>query len=133
MMKCQVTKRKLYSLFIALFSLTAGSLLFSSCYYDNEEYLYPTTGQSNCDTINVTYNAAIAPIFADNCNGCHNSSSPGGNVITDNHDDLVTNIDKVWNSINHIGSFPMPKDGNKLSDCNIAKINRWRNLGMPNN
>jgi hypothetical protein len=133
-MKCNVTKRKLYSLLVAIFSLTMGSSMLSACYYDNEEYLYPKTGQSNCDTISPTYVVSIAPIFENNCNGCHSSSSSSGSIITDNHADLTTNINKVWLSINHLsGASPMPQGGTKLSYCDIAKIRNWRNLGMPNN
>lgn len=133
-MKHHSLKRKSFRLLIPLFALLTGSAILSSCYYDNEEYLYPTIGQSKCDTLSVTYNANIAPILASICNGCHNSLTPGGNIITDNHPDLVTNINKIWLSINHFpGAEAMPKGGGKLSDCDIAKIKRWRTLGMPNN
>jgi mono/diheme cytochrome c family protein len=134
MMKRHVLKRKFFRLLILVFTLLMGSVILNSCYYDNEEYLYPANGQSTCDTLSVTYNANIAPIFANNCNGCHNSASPGGNIITDNHTDLVANINKVWLAINHFpGAEAMPKGGGKLSDCEIAKIKRWKNLNMPNN
>jgi len=135
-MKRPALKRKLFHLFVPVFTLLAGSIILSSCYYDNEEYLYPPSGQKVfCDSLSPTYNTNIATIFVDNgCNNynCHSSAShPNTDVITDNYDDLIANIDKVWNSINFIGSHPMPKYGGKLSDCDLAKIRQWRNLGMP--
>jgi mono/diheme cytochrome c family protein len=128
-----ILKKRLFRLIISVFALMMGTTFLSSCYYDNEEYLYPPGGQqSTCDTTNITYTANIAPIFADNCNGCHNSSS--GNIILDNYTAQKNNIDKIWLAINHLpGASAMPKNGNKLSDCDIAKISRWKNLQMPSN
>jgi len=117
----------------AIFLLIA-SVILGGCYYDNEEYLYPVTSAQKCDTLNPTYLGTIAPIFASNCNSCHASAAPSGNIVTDNHASLTANINKVWLSINHLsGASPMPQGGNKLTDCEIAKIKSWRNLGMPNN
>lgn len=132
-MESLILKKRLFSLLISVFALLMGSAFLSSCYYDNEEYLYPPGGQSaTCDTVNLTYAANIAPIFADNCNGCHNSSS--GNLVLDNYTAQKNNINKIWLAINHLpGATAMPQNGNKLSDCDIAKILRWRNLNMPNN
>lgn len=134
-MKGYTLKRKLFQIVIPVFTLLAGSAALSSCYYDNEEYLYPPSGQqTTCDTISPTYNATIAPIFASNCNGCHSSASPSGNIATDNFASLSTNISKVSLAINHLsGASAMPPGGIKLSDCDLAKIRQWRNLGMPNN
>ena len=134
-MKQQVFKRTIFHFMIPVLTLLLGSALLNSCYYDNEEYLYPKFGQqSTCDTLSVTYNLNIAPIFASNCNGCHSSAAPSGNIITDNYKSLSTNIAKVTLSINHLpGAKPMPQNGGQLSTCDLAKVKRWRNLGMPNN
>lgn len=127
-------KRKSFLIFIPVFALLIGSAILSSCYYDNEQYLYPTNGQSNCDTLSPTYAINIALIFANNCNGCHNPTSPSGNIVTDNYAALSLNIDKVSLAINHLpGAEAMPKDGEKLSTCDLATIKQWRNLGMPEN
>lgn len=134
-MKQQAFKRNLLRLLIPVFALLLGSVLMNSCYYDNEEYLYPKTGQlTNCDTLNVTYHLDIAPIFANYCNGCHNAANPSGTVITDNHASLSANINKVSLAINHLpGAKAMPQGGGFLSICDRSKIRRWKNLGMPNN
>jgi mono/diheme cytochrome c family protein len=110
------------------------SLAFTSCYYDNEEELYPNPVA--CDTTNVTYSGTVAPILSENCNSCHGSTSPSAGIITDNYTDLQTIVQngKFVGAINHLNGFsPMPKGGNKLSDCNLAKIEKWIDSGAPNN
>jgi hypothetical protein len=124
-----------------LLLITAGFLflfLIPSCYYDNVEDLYPFAA-SNCDTSNITYSLSIAPIMAANCNTCHNSSNPNGNppVITTDYAGLsvVAKNGKLWNSVDHLngGSKDMPQNANKLSDCDLAKINTWIKAGSPEN
>jgi hypothetical protein len=135
MKKSNRNKRKLINVLIVLSTLITGSSILSSCYYDNEEYLYPTSGTPVCDTLNPTYTANIAPIFADNCNGCHNSASASAGIITENHAGVTANIDMIWIAINRQPSEAlfMPQGGYKLSTCDLAKIRQWRNLGMPDN
>lgn len=123
-------KNRIFQAFIGLMI----SLAFTSCYYDNEEELYPNPVA--CDTTNVTYSATIAPILSANCNGCHASGAPSAGIVTDNYTDLQTIVQngKLVGAINHLNGFsPMPKGGNKLSDCNLAKIEKWINAGAPNN
>jgi hypothetical protein len=107
---------------------------FTACYYDSEEYLYPNTGQ--CDTLNLTYQNYVAELLNTHCNSCHNASTPSGNVITSDFTNLliIINNGKLKGSINHLPGFsPMPKGGNKLPDCDLAKINAWLNAGHPEN
>jgi uncharacterized membrane protein len=87
-----------------------------------------------CDTSNVRYAATIQPILQTYCNGCHSSNASGGINLT-TYAGVKTNIDngKIWAAINHTGPKPMPLGGNKLSDCNIAKIGIWIRNGAPNN
>jgi mono/diheme cytochrome c family protein len=112
----------------------AAGLLFlfliPSCYYDNVEDLYPFEAYA-CDTTTITYSQTIAPIMAANCNTCHNSANPNGNppVITSDYTGLsvVAKNGKLWNAVDHVngGSRDMPQNANKLSDCDLAKINIW--------
>lgn len=119
-----------FSAFILLTFLLAFSV--SSCYYDNEEDLYP--GSTSCDTTNVTYSQSVAPVFASNCNMCHGSSNPSGNIVTDNYASVKTNISRIQGAINHQSGYsPMPQNGSKLSACDLTKIDVWINQGMPNN
>ena len=122
---------------IVLLALCFATCLFAynSCFYDNEEDLYPTPKDA-CDTINTEYSIVISHIMLRECNTCHLSASPSGGVITDNHSDLLTivNNGQLWGSINHLSGFsPMPKGSNKLKECEIRQIQKWMEQGAPNN
>ncbi|MCF8309706.1 MAG: cytochrome c [Bacteroidales bacterium] len=106
----------------------------SSCYYDNEEDLYPQ--QAECDTTNVNYNDQIAPIMQNNCNSCHSGVSPNAGVITDNYEDLkaVAENGQLWGAVNHEpGYTPMPRNQPKLPECDLKKIRIWIDNGTPRN
>ena len=106
--------------------------LMNACYYDNEEELYPVL----CDTTNVTYANVIVPIIEINCNVCHSQILQSGGIVTEDYNSLVSLVDngRLLGAINHDpGYSPMPKDGNKLSDCMIRQIKTWIAEGAPNN
>ena len=106
----------------------------SACYYDVEEELYP--GVIPCDSSNVTYAAKVLPIITFNCFGCHSASVASGNVILEGHSNLKTYADngRLIGSITHAPGFsPMPKGGNKLSECDINIIQAWITSGAANN
>jgi hypothetical protein len=111
--------------------ILATAVLFTGCYYDVEEELYPST----CDTSSVTF-ASVNTILQANCLSCHNSSLSSGNVNLDGHTQVKTYADngKLMGTITHSSGFvPMPQGGNKLSDCEIATIQKWILNGTPNN
>ena len=117
--------------------IIVGVLIFVSCTYSKKEVDYPAT--TTCDTVNVKYSTTIKSILNASCNRCHGGDgSLGGGYILDTHagikDELDNTGDELLNAIKHTGSVtPMPKDGGKLSDCEIAKIEAWINQGYPNN
>lgn len=109
-------------------------VFLSSCYYDSEEYLYPAS--SECDTMDVTYNNFVAGLMDANCNSCHNPTSPSGNIVTSDYDNLllIVNNGKLEGAVNHLpGYSSMPKGSNKLPDCDLDKLNAWLNAGNPEN
>jgi mono/diheme cytochrome c family protein len=111
--------------------ILAGSL--SGCYYDVEEELYPG---SVCDTADVTYSLTVSPVLSANCTVCHATGSTlGGGVVLDTYAGVKTYADngKLVAAIKHESSYPMPKNGNKLDDCSISKIDKWVRDGAPNN
>lgn len=111
-----------------------GLLTLNSCYYDDEETLYPQS--LACDTTNVTYSATISAIMSSNCNACHSGSAPQANIKTDNYTDLkdIADNKKLWGAVNHLSGYsPMPKDRPKLSDCDLDKIRIWIYEGALNN
>lgn len=105
----------------------------SSCYYDNEESLYPHTG--NCDTTNVTYINTIQPIMQQSCTGCHGASSPsaGLNLTTYSLVRACAEDGSLYGTMAfQSGYSPMPKGGNKVPDCSLNQIQAWINKGYPN-
>ncbi len=132
--------RRIKTLKAFLFLVFAlGILGLSSCYVDKEETLYPKT-KSNCDTANVTYNGSVKPLISQYCLACHNTSnnaSLGGNLNLDGYINLsnaIKNERPILKSIQHAADVSaMPKNSPKLSDCNIAIIQKWINAGMLNN
>lgn len=114
--------------------LILSALFLGSCYYDNEEDLYPNIPP--CDTANVKYSETVAPVMANHCNGCHGGSFPAAGIRTDTYEGLsvVAANGRLWGSINHQQGFSfMPKDAPKLSACDLAKIRMWLDEGYPDN
>jgi cytochrome c5 len=116
---------------VAIFTVLA--FFFSSCYYDNEEALYPSLNNT-CDTTNVTFSGTISPILANNCYSCHSNANAafGANVHLEAYADVVTNSPKIIVSIKQTGTKPMPPSG-KLKDCSITQFDIWVRNGMLNN
>jgi hypothetical protein len=117
--------------------VTIVTILFaaSSCYYDNEETLYPDLKQ--CDTSNVTFRNSVTRMLADNCLACHSNSQAalnGNNVKLENYADVVSNAARVSGAIKHLPSFsPMPKNGGRLNSCLIRQFDIWVEKGTPDN
>ena len=110
--------------------------LFSACYYDNEEELYPDPGPVPCDTVSVSYANTVLPIIQDNCYVCHDQGSGFGNVVLEGHDNITiyANNGRLYGSIAHLSGFSnMPQGRNKLADCKISQIKSWIDAGAPNN
>lgn len=92
--------------------------------------------RGNCDTAIFTYTGAVKPIIDAKCAGCHNPSSLGGGIDVSAYTGLRTVAlnGKLYGSITQQPGFsPMPKNGIKLSDCEITQINKWITAGSLNN
>jgi len=106
-------------------------LLFSSCYYDNQEDLYQYL--NNCDTTNVTFTNSVMPIIASECSFCHQGQNMLGGVSLNNYDEVmiyVTNNELLSDVKGETNV--MPKSGMML-DCKIKIIEKWINDGATNN
>jgi len=125
--------KRLFHVFV-----TFVTILFfaASCYYDNEEALYPTLATS-CDTSNVTFSGKIVPLLANNCLACHSNAtapSSGNNIRLENYADVIVMSTGISGSINHTGTYsPMPKNGGKLNVCLINQFDIWVRNGALNN
>jgi len=111
--------------------LTAGS-----CYYDNEEALYPYSNLS-CDTLNVTFSGKIVPLLANNCLSCHSNAvavSSGNGIRLENYADVQFMATAISGAINRTGIYsPMPKNSAKLRACLITQFDLWVQKGSPDN
>jgi len=107
-------------------SYTAGLLLlFSACYFDKEEELYPNDFGA-IDTSNVTYSGKIAPIISSSCatSGCHPDFASYSN--------LKVRVDNGNFANRVLVKKDMPPSG-PLSANQLAQIQKWLNQGAPNN
>lgn len=114
--------------------LVFSAVLFNSCYYDSEEYLYPQNFQ--CDTSNVTYTEVISDIMETSCNSCHGGGSTYGGVITNTYDGLKELVDngQLWGTINHESGYkPMPQGKPQLPECELNQIKVWIENGALEN
>ena len=109
----------------------------SSCYYDNNEELYP--GQTTCDTVNVSFAKDIKPLIDAQCTGCHNTQSATAGIALSTHAEILVyaKSGQLLGVLSWIapytGSKQMPPSGPKWNDCNLSKLNSWIKKGAPNN
>jgi ribosomal protein S16 len=92
--------------------------------------------EAGCDTTNVTYSGAIRNIISNKCQGCHSGSAAGGGYDYTTYAGVKAraNDGKLWGAVNQMpGYSPMPKNGARLSDCELAQIKKWIDAGAPNN
>lgn len=126
---------KTKTVFIPTFILLSICLMVSlnSCYYDKAELLYPN---NVCDTAAVKYSTSVLPVLSSSCISCHGGGTPSAGVSLDTYAGVKTQVDngRLWGAVSHSAGFsPMPKNGNKLSACNLEKIRIWIAAGAPNN
>jgi hypothetical protein len=91
---------------------------------------------SLCDENNFTYSGTIKLLIVNKCQGCHSGSIPQGGIDLSTYEGLKAKVTdgRLWGAINHQAGFsPMPKNGTKLSDCEIAQFRKWIDAGAPNN
>ena len=91
---------------------------------------------SSCDSTNVTYGVTIRSIVSAKCQGCHSGTAASAGYDFSQYAVLKARVNdgKLWGAINHLAGYsPMPKNGTKLSDCEINQIRKWIDMGAPNN
>lgn len=94
-----------------------------------------TCASTSCDTSAVTFSGTVLPILKNNCNGCHGGSAPSADIDLTTFAKVKPTVTNgtLLGSIQHANGYsPMPQNGNKLSSCNISKIQAWVNAGAKN-
>jgi hypothetical protein len=123
-------KKKNHRHFLVL--ITSALFVLSGCYYDNEEELYPGSGNGlACDTTGLTFPADIMPIVNTKCaiSGCHTSTGGNGIPITNQSqfDGLASDGDirnRVLVQKNMPPSGPLPLCEQQKIDAYL-KSNGW--------
>ena len=114
--------------------LLSAVFLLGACATENGEDLAGDTPTPGCNTANVTYALTIAPLLQKHCTQCHNSvlASSGVNLTTyANVRDLALNTQLIG-TINHEPGYAvMPKNADKLPECDITNIRAWIAKGAP--
>lgn len=110
--------------------LMLGSLLlllsFQQCTWENELEAYSES--DSCNVANVTYTDDIEPILEENCIKCHGNQVSSSNLNFTMIEDVLKEAKsgELSGVINHRDGYPeMPRDGNKLPECTIRKIDKW--------
>ena len=92
--------------------------------------------QNLCDSNNFSYSGAIKTLVSNKCQGCHSGVTAQGGVDLSTYNGLKAKITdgRLWGAINHQPGFsPMPRNGTKLSDCELTCVKKWIESGSPNN
>jgi len=120
-------------LFLSIVTFVTILFFSASCYYDNEEALYPSLN-SSCDTANVTYTGKIVLIMSNSCISCHLTATPDNyNIRLTTYSDVKANAAAIAGSIKQTGTYkPMPKNGGKINACSITIFDIWIKNGTPN-
>lgn len=120
--------------FITKVFLALLVLSLTSCYYDHEAVLYENVP---CEIpVNPSFTADVLPLLNARCNNCHAGTSPSAGIKLNSYAEVIkyVNDGTLMGSINHSSGFSaMPKNGSKMSACDIKKIQGWIDSGIPNN
>ncbi len=91
--------------------------------------------EQNCDTVNVSYANIISKTMNTFCVGCHGSNNPSAGIVVNNYTSLaqIAGNGKLMGSITHAAGYKAMPQGSKLPACEIKQIQKWVNMGFPNN
>ncbi len=108
-------------------------LVIWSCKHEPEDLAGPNPPGPEpqaCDTLDITYNADVYPIFDQYCVFCHGGAIPEGGIDLTDYETVaaLAQNGQLLGSMNHeTGYSPMPKDGDKLDFCLIRTVTIWVN------
>lgn len=108
-------------------ALSLCCVLFTACYYDNEEDLYGPA----CDSSVFGYSAKIQPILQANCyaSACHGPNGENGELITYAQVKAVVDDGSFQDAV--VVTRRMP-DGGSLTTCELELITKWLDAGALN-
>lgn len=114
---------------ISVFALLALIVGINSCYYDNEEELYPNPPV--CDTTALTYDANIASIINTKCaiEACHGGTQ---SPQLDSYQQVSNRLNRINERAVVQGTMP-PLSATPLTDCEKLQLEQWIKNNGPEN
>jgi hypothetical protein len=115
-------------LLISILAFVAATLMFTGACRHEPIDGPPVIPPDDCDTSNVTYQGTVFPILDQHCLSCHSGDTPEGGLDFTSYATVafVAENGNLLGAIRHEDGFSnMPPVGEKLSDCDIRKIEIW--------
>lgn len=91
---------------------------------------------NTCDSNQFKYGANISIIINNYCTGCHSGTAASGNIDLSTYNTVKIQAanGRLVGAVTHAAGYSaMPKNANKLSDCQITQIKKWVAAGALNN
>jgi len=126
-----MTGKRVIILSTLMIFLSIAAIL--SCVSNNEEDLY---GIKPCDLTNIAWTSKISDIMQKNCVVCHGPDLAFSGIRTDTYGAILIIVEdgRLRGVVNHLaGYLKMPKDRDKLPECELNQINIWLDNGAPEN
>jgi hypothetical protein len=112
------------------FSILFVMMLSAGCTFNHEDRYFDDIV---CDTVNLKY-SQINAILQANCVSCHSVDFNNRDIVLDNYEGVqaAVNSGLLTKAVNHLsGVTPMPYGKEILPNCELSKINKWIEKGMP--
>ena len=118
---------------IIIISIYAIALSMFSCRKDKADAPVETI---NCDSVTVTFNLNVQPIFLSNCatSGCHDATTASSGYVLETYSQISANAEASLSSMKYESGYTeMPYFSSKLHDTLINQVQCWIQDGKPNN
>lgn len=93
--------------------------------------------ENSCTTsAPATFQATVQPLLSTKCAGCHSGPNAQAGIDLSTYSGVKVTISdgRFWGAVNHQPGFSaMPKNGTRLSDCELGQIKKWIDAGAINN
>ena len=111
------------------------SIYLCSCASNVEEEFFIGT----CEPEKASFSTDILPIIRNRCTSCHGGSNPEYGLNYETHGGILVSViagkpesSDIYKTITYALGSGMPKNQEKLSDCDIQKIRNWILNGAKN-
>lgn len=119
---------KHFNLLPTLLFISFISISIYGCKDDEEPQKTPATTTDTTKVDIIRYSDNIKTLLDSNCNQpyCHSNGASIGSLASYEDAKAFVAVGRIKGAINHETGFSaMPKNGDKLSEANIARIETW--------